>query len=116
MPHAVIRGAIDLQRYAREYEPLLERRGDDVLRADGLFLAADGRTVLLDAVVVEAGRKSTFYVKVSGSDRGSVTVRVDPLTRVERTEGVKALVGLVAADLLRRTAGAEVEATNLVLP
>ena len=116
MPHVVIRGSVDLAAWARDFEPLLLRRGGDVLRADRIFLDADGRTALIAALVLEAKRKQPFYVKISAHARGSATVRVDPLTQVERSDGVKELVAQLGAELLARTPGATVERTNLVLP
>jgi len=116
VPHVVIRGSVDLAGWARGFEPLLLRRGGDVLRADRIFLDAGGHTALIEALVLESRRKLAFYVKISAHDRGSATVRVDPLTHVERSDGVKELVAQIGAELLARTPGATVERTNLVLP
>lgn len=116
MPHVVIRGDVDLAAFARDFEPVLDRDGGDVRRADGIFLEARGRSALVEALVVEAGRKQSFYVRIQAHDSGTATVRIDPLTRPERTEAVQALVARIGADLLRHTPGARVEVTNLVLP
>ena len=116
MPHAVIAGECDLAAFARAWTPLVIRRGADVLRADQAYLEQGGRALLLEALCVEAGRKQPFYVKLSAHDRGTTTVRIDPMTHPERTEGVRALVTEIAARLLAVTPGARVEATNLELP
>jgi hypothetical protein len=115
VPHAVIEGRLDLAAWAAGFRPILERRGEDVLRAESVWLAGDAREALVRALVVEAGRRQAFYVLVSAHAERA-TVRIDPLTRVERSDGVRALVALVAADVLARTPGARVGATNLVLP
>jgi hypothetical protein len=112
----VIEGAVDLAAYAAGFEPLLVRAGGDVLRADRVFLETGGLALLVEALVVEAGRKQPFYVKVSLHDRGAATVRVDPLCHPDRSRGVRALVARVAADLLARTPGARVGAANVELP
>ncbi|HTO51803.1 MAG TPA: hypothetical protein VMR50_00335 [Myxococcota bacterium] len=116
MPHALIAGDCDLAAFARDWTPLVVRRGADVLRADQVYLEPGGRALLLEALCVEAGRKQPFYVKISLHDRGSATVRLDPMTHPERSEGVRALVAEVAARLLAATKGARVEKTNLELP
>ena len=116
MPHAVIAGECDLAAFARAWTPLVVRRGGDVLRADRAYLEQGGRALLLEALCVEAGRKQPFYVKLSSHDRGTTTVRIDPMTHPERSEGVRALVAEIAARLLAVTPGARVETTNLVLP
>ena len=116
MPHAVIAGECDLAAFARAWTPLVVRRGGDVLRADQAYLEQGGRALLLEALCVEAGRKQPFYVKLSTHDRGTTTVRIDPMTHPERSEGVRALVAEIAARLLAVTPGARIETTNLVLP
>ena len=55
-------------------------------------------------------------MRVSLHDRGSATVRIDPLTHPERSEGVREIVALLGLDLLQRTEGATLGQTNLVLP
>jgi hypothetical protein len=112
----VIEGPVDLAGYVREFEPLLLRRGGDILRADRIFLEASGRSALVEMLVVEAGRKQPFYAKISLHDRGAATVRVDPLTHPERSRGVKEIVARIGADLLARTPGASVGAANVELP
>jgi hypothetical protein len=116
MPHVVIEGLDDLRAFAQGWRPLVLRHGADVLRADQLFLADDARAALIDALCVEAGRKQPFYVRIAVHDRGSATVRVDPMTHPERSEGVRALIAHVGALLLRATPGGRLGATNLVLP
>lgn len=107
---------MDLAAYAECFQALLFRRGPDVLRADRIFVETGGRSLLVEALVVAAGRKLPFYVKISKHDRGSVTLRIDPMTHTERTQGVRDLVAELGADLLRRNPGSRVRVTNLSLP
>lgn len=116
MPHVVVEGAVDLRAWADAFEPILLRAGGDVFRADRIYLEAGGRALLLEALVVESGRKLPFYIKISAHERGSATVRVDPMTHPERSEGVRALVAHVAALLLARTPGARLGPKNVVVP
>jgi hypothetical protein len=116
MPHVVLEGVVDLKSYAQQFEPIFLRNHHDVLRADHIFLSRDTRTVLIEALALEAGRKQPFYVKVSAHDRGGATVRIDPMTHPERSEGVRTLVAEIGADLLRRSPGARLRVTNLELP
>lgn len=115
MPHVVIDGPVDLKGYAEGFTPILLRRNGDVYRADHAYVDASGRNLLVEALVVESGRKLPFYVKVSAHGSGSATVRIDPLTHPARSEGVKELVAWIGSDLLEKNAGAEVRVTNLVL-
>jgi hypothetical protein len=116
MPHVVIEGVTDLSAFARAWQPFVLRLGADVLRADHLYLSSDSRACLIEALCVEAGRKQPFYVKLAVHDRGSATVRVDPMTHPERSPGVRELVAQVGSLLLRATPGSRIGATNLVVP
>ncbi len=116
MPHLVFEGGLDLESWARDFEPVLLRREEDVLRADRIYTERAGRDVLIEALVVEAGRKMSFYLRISRHSDGSTTLRVDPLTHPERSPGLRELVTHVARELLRCTPGAKVRSTNLVLP
>jgi len=116
VPHALLAGGFDLAGFARAWTPLVLRRGADVLRADELYLERGGRALVIESLCIEAGRKQPFYVKIALHDRGSATVRIDPMTHPERSDGVRALVAEIAARLLAATPGARVDTTNLVLP
>ncbi|NRA01056.1 MAG: hypothetical protein HRU00_00495 [Myxococcales bacterium] len=116
MPHIVIQGPVDLEAYAREFEPILLRTGADVIRADTLYRDRSGRALLLEALVVEAGRKLPFYLKITSHDRGSVTIRIDPLTHPERSDGVRSLVARIGRDLIARNPGARVLNSDLLVP
>lgn len=116
MPHVVIEGVADLTAFERAWRPFVLRSGADILRADHLYLSPDSRAALIEALCVEAGRKQPFYVKLAVHDRGSATVRVDPMTHPERSPGVRDLVAHVGALLLRATPGGRIGVTNLVVP
>ena len=116
MPHVVLEGPVDLEKYARDFRPVLLRRGPDILRADRVFFETGGRSLLIEALVVEATRKLPFYVKISQHERGSTTLRIDPMTHPERSQGVRELVAHLGADLLARNPEARLGVTNLVLP
>ncbi len=107
---------MDLEGCARAIEPRLIRRDGDVLRTLGAFLSLDDRSQLIEARVVEAGRKQAFYIKIASHAAGGASVRIDPQTRPERSAGVRDLVANVRADLLRRSPRTRLGATNLVVP
>ena len=116
MPHLVIDGRVDLDAFVRNFSPVLIRHGKDVLRADRVYVEREHREVLIEALVVEAGRKQPFYVKISRHDDGTATLRIDPQTHPERSDGVRELVTCLAEAWLTTVPGAAVRATNLVLP
>jgi hypothetical protein len=121
VPHVVIEGEVDLEAWVRDFAPVLMRERGDVLRADRVFVDRERQNVLVEALSVEGGRKQPFYVKISRRSSSSsavarsVTVRVDPLTHPERSEGVRRLVACLAQQLLDATPGAKVGASNVVI-
>ncbi len=116
MPHAVLSGEVDLEALARDFRPVLLRRGPDVLRIDHVFCDEDRRNLLLEALVIEAGRKQPFYVKISQHESsGTTTIRIDPLTHPERSAGVRELVAHVVTTVLSQNPAAEIGANNLAL-
>jgi hypothetical protein len=116
MPHALIEGAIDLAAFALAFEPLLIRRGSDVLRTGDVFVERAARALLIEAVVIESGRKQPFYVRVAYGERGSVNVRVDPHTHPDRTPAVHALVGEIVAAILTFAPASKLLRGSVVVP
>jgi hypothetical protein len=116
MPHAVIEGPLDLAAWAAAFEPLALRRGGDVLRTGELFVERAGRALLVEALVIEAGRKQPFYVRISSHERGTTSVRVDPHTHPDRTPGVHALVGELVGSLLAFSPQARLARGSVVVP
>jgi len=116
MPHVVIEGDVDLPAWAREFAPRVLRSGSDLYKIERFYLDTGGRSALIEVLAIEAGRKQPFYVRVSSPENSTSTVRIDPLTHPDRSEGVKQIVAEIGAELLRRTRGARVSVTNLVLP
>jgi hypothetical protein len=78
-----------------------------------VYLEQGARELLAEALVVEARRKLSFYVRISAHERGSATVRIDPLTHPDRSEGVRELVACVARALLRHAPGCRIARGNL---
>ena len=116
MPHVVLEGPVDLGRYAERFEPIELRVDRDVLRAERVFVEREGRALLIEALVVEAGRKQAFYVIVSQHGGTGASVRIDPVTHPELSPAVRDLVARLGADLLARSPGARIGVTNLVIP
>jgi len=115
MPHVVLEGSVDLAAFARDFEPICLREDGDVLRAQKIFASRDQRTLLIEALTVEAQRKQPFYIKITAHERGGASVRIDPMTHPDRSAGIRTLVARVASDLLRSCPESILGATNLML-
>lgn len=111
MPHVILAQQADLPRLWQEIPTGPWRLGNAVARLEGRYLAASQRELLLPAVVVEYGRPLHPVVLVSLRE-GATAVHLWEVVKVERTEAVKALVGLIAR-LLQSFGAGEVLTTNL---
>lgn len=96
MPHVVIEGPVDLSEAGREFRPIAQRDGDDILKVERLYLSTDGEEALLDTLVVEAGHRQRFFIQVRVREGGGATVRLLPLTDPEKTDGVRRSLARVA--------------------
>ncbi len=101
MPHVVFEGPLTPEEAFRELGEveIAEGGGRLVLRTRDRFLNRRGDTVLVEAVVREAGRLQSFYLLISGGD-GRLTLRIAPRPDPEKTPGVARLLAEVASRLL----------------
>jgi hypothetical protein len=93
----VIEGPLDLSQAGREFRPIVQRDGNDILKVERLYLSTDGEEGLLDTLVVEAGHRQRFFIQVRLREGGGATVRLLPLTDPEKTDGVRRALARVAA-------------------
>ncbi|MBZ0267588.1 hypothetical protein K8I85_05490 [bacterium] len=112
MPHVVIEGPVDLDRFFRGLEPIQERDEAGIRKITDAYLNVKGTSLLLEAVVVEDGKSQGFLIAVSCKGEGA-TVRLLPATDPEKTPGVKRLLADVARLLVHRFPGTRFGKTNL---
>jgi hypothetical protein len=112
MPHVEVRGPIRLAGFHARFTPRVLREGETVIKAVATFLSPDGRTLLLDMIVVEAFLRQSFFLLLTERDDG-VMVRLLPRTSPEKTGGVKRAVAWTAVRLQAGFPSTTVGATNL---
>jgi hypothetical protein len=112
MPHVEIRGPAPLSGFHARFAPRSLREGETVTKAVGAFLAHDGRTLLLDLLVVEGYLRQSFFLVMTEREGGTM-VRLLPRTSPEKTAGVKRAVAWAAAWLQAADPSCEVGTTNL---
>jgi hypothetical protein len=112
MPHVEILGPVRLSDFQARFRPRRLQEGETVTKALAAYLAHDGRTLLIDLVVVEGFLRQTFFLVATERDDGAM-VRLLPKTSPEKTPGVKRAVAWAAAWLLASAPAAAVGTTNL---
>ncbi len=112
MPHIVIDGPMSLEDIWLAYQHLEVAEGPSRFKTEGCFLSNDKTELLIQALVVERGFVKKFYAKLHQHEEG-VTIKLDPLTDPEKTDGVRRLLGLFAERLLAAEPEAHVARTNI---
>ena len=95
MPHVVIEQAGDLQALYQNFTPILQRTGAEILKVQEFYLSRGGKDALLEAVAIDQGTASNFFVQLKLHDN-AITVRLLPATDPEKTPAVKKVMALVA--------------------
>lgn len=98
MPHILLEGPVNLQRFFAEYQPLLSKAAGEILKLQSIFSSQGNDCLLIEALAVEGGPPNRFMIQVTGDARGA-TVRIYPGTDPEKTPGVKKMLALVARQL-----------------
>ena len=112
MPHVVIEQAGDLQALCQNFTPILQRTGAEILKVQEFYLSRSGKDALLEAVAIDQGTASNFFVQLKLHDN-AITVRLLPATDPEKTPAVKKVMALVAGFIRKVYPGSRYGKTNL---
>jgi hypothetical protein len=117
MPHVIVEGPASLERLYQSFAPENLREGAYIIKIRNMYLSASKTDALVDCVVVEDGLPQNFYAllcqKPSSGSSTTITVRLDPMTDPQKTDGVKRLVALLGQRLKAQNSACRYGATNL---
>lgn len=112
MPHVVLEGRLDIQRFCTVYQPLVHRESDKILKLQHAYVSTTRDEVLIEAVALQDGHPQRFLVQVLVRDNRA-TVKLYPGTDPEKTDAVKKTVALVARQLMDCSPGVRYGSTNI---
>lgn len=112
MPNVTIKGAIDLRQIIIRRPEMFLRDADGIKRVSEYYINTECSRVLLEALVIEKGKKQQFFIQVCKKPDGAA-IRLEPISAVEKTVGVKRLVGQVAFAVRSLFPGARYGKTNI---
>ena len=95
MPHIVLEKASGVQECYDAIEPIVHKTQNGILKITDKYINEKKTSALLETVAVENGKPQNFFIQLS-SKADAVTVRLLPITDPEKTNGVKAIMALVA--------------------
>lgn len=96
MPHIVLSGSILLSNaFEHMYKILFkDQKSNIIVRIENYFINQPGDIILAKAVAVDQ-KPQSFYIMVMNRE-DKVTIRLDPTTDPEKTDGVKIALALMA--------------------
>jgi len=112
MPHVVLNGKATIEDIFVKMKPLFIRDGESVLKTANMYIERGKGSVLVDSLVIEGGRKTSFLALIGGREDG-VVIRIFPMLDVEKTDGVKRILAEIAKQLLEIFPELKQGATNL---
>lgn len=98
MPHIVLSGSISLSNVFEHMYKILfkdQKKSNIIVRIENYFINQPGDMILVKAVAVDDQKPQSFYIMVMNKE-DKTTIRLDPITDPEKTDGVKIALALMA--------------------
>ncbi len=112
MPNVTIQGTIDLRQIIIRRPEMFLRDPDGIKRVSEYYINTECTKLLLEALVIEPGKKQQFFLQVCKKANGAM-VRLEPICQVEKMVGVKRLMGQVAFAIRSLFPGSRYGKTNI---
>ena len=95
MPHIILDGTVDLERFYASFQPTQERKDGEILKTQDIYISQNRKVLLVEAIAVEDGPPQRFFIQASVKDMRT-TIRIYQGTDPIKTAGVKKLLAIVA--------------------
>lgn len=112
MPHVQVIGTGPLEQLIEPLMGVLEAAPPLVLKIEDVYRSADGRRLILEALVVEGYLRQGFFLLVRRDEEGLI-IRCHPTTPVQKTDGVKRLIAKLGQKCAQLFPGSRIGNTNL---
>jgi hypothetical protein len=98
VPHIVLSGSISLSHVFEHMHKLLfkDQKSNIIVRIEKYFINQPGDMILANAVAVDQKPQSFYIVVTNKNKEDKTTLRLDPVTDPEKTDGVKIALALIA--------------------
>ena len=96
MPHIVLSGSIQLGNTFKQMNKMLfkDQKSNIIVRIENFFINQRCDIILSKAIAIDQKTQS-FYIVVMNREN-KITIRLDPITDPEKTDGVKIALVLMA--------------------
>ena len=110
MPHVVFDNEIDLERFSKEFFSILAKE-NTIIKIEDIFLNREKNTALIPTLVID--EKHQQFMMVLNTREKKSTLRLDPNTDPEKTDGVKQAMGMVTSLILSIFTDLQITKTNI---
>jgi hypothetical protein len=96
LPHIVLSGSIQLGNTFKQMNKMLfkDQKSNVIVRIENFFINQRCDIILSKAIAIDQKTQS-FYIVVMNREN-KITIRLDPITDPEKTDGVKIALALMA--------------------
>jgi len=93
-------------------EPIFLKKDNGILKTTASYFGKDKKSILVESLAIESGKKTEFLALVGLRDDG-IVVRLHPILDIEKTDGVKQILAEIAKQLTGKFPQLSVGKTNL---
>ena len=112
MPHIVLTGNLNIKEIFAKLEKVFHKDEKGILKTGASYLDSEGKSIIIEATAIENRPPMNFFVLISKRDDG-IVVRLHPSLDVEKTDGVKKVLALIANRIVAAFPGTGIGKTNL---
>lgn len=98
MPHVVLTGKVNIDSIFNKLNGVFIRNESGLLKTENIYMSRDKTTIIIETLAIESGVKRRFLTMIGRRDDG-VVVRIYQGSEVEKTVGVKSILGEIAKQL-----------------
>jgi hypothetical protein len=113
MPHVVLTGNVNIDDIFNKLKGAFIRNESRLLKTENIYMSRDKTAILIESLAIEGGIKRSFFTMIGRRNDG-VVVRIYQGSEVEKTVGVKSILGELAKQLLAAFPQLTIRETNLL--
>jgi hypothetical protein len=113
VPHVVLKGPIEIDEVFRRLKPVFVKTERGILKATDAYMDRAKRSILIDAMSIEAGETVRFLMMIVAHEDG-IEVRMFDVPEVPASDSIRMVMAETAKQLLETFEELELGETNLI--
>jgi len=112
MPHIVLNGKIAIDQIFTNLKPIFSNLNAGIIKTTTFFISKDKNAILVDSLSIENKNNYRFFTLINSRSDG-IVIRIFPGSEIEKTHGVKKILGEIAKQILSINPNLTIGKTNL---